>query len=358
LQCASEKKTKLQHMPAKRGVKAMAGTRRSRSASASAADSGDARGGAAAARPLVHQPSPPASEALPVRTLDAAAEPRAVVDAAPVRAEAAAQRSLQLPAEFPRVSRDVALQQLGALARLTHYQVPTETLVVLDRHVRTLRDVFGRPVDKSEVPNLALATTPGAGKTALLRYLQQTADTVRYGAELHSDTNWLAKGWGAPRSAAVKNAAQSVPALRHVFVGYATFKQGSDTSFDPTIDTEATIQRRCAWRILHDAGLVPEWSPSFDLDLAQAAKALRAKISAAKGCTPGEVAIVFLLDDVTDVAEGPRRVLLDAIAAWQQQELADARPSLFGVTGFMLFELGEPWVKCSRPIAALPLPPL
>jgi hypothetical protein len=141
-------------------------------------------------------------------------------------------------------------------------------------------------------------------------------------------------------------------------VGYATFKQGSDTSFDPSFDTEATIQRRCAWRILHDAGLVPEWSPSFDLDLARAAKALRAKISVAKGCTPDEIAVVFLLDDVTDVAEGPRRVLLDAIAAWQQQELADARPSLFGVTGFMLFHLGEPWVKCSRPIAALPLPPL
>jgi hypothetical protein len=270
---------------------------------------------------------------------------------------AATQRSFELPAEFPRVAPDVSLRQLGALARLKRFEVPTQTLEVLDRHVRTLRDVFARPVDKSEIPNLAVATTPGAGKTALLRYLQQTADTVRSGAELQSDTNWLAKGWNAPR-AGVSDVAQSVPALRQVFVGYATFKQGSDTSFDPLIDTEVTIQRRCAWRILHDAGLVPEWSPSFDLDLAQAAKALRAKISVAKGCTPGEVAIVFLLDDVTDVAEGPRRVLLDAIAAWQQQELADARPSLFGVTGFMLFHLGEPWVKCSRPIAALPLLPL
>jgi hypothetical protein len=96
----------------------------------------------------------------------------------------------------------------------------------------------------------------------------------------------------------------------------------------------------------------------LDLNFTQAAKALRAMISTANSCDPDEVAIVFLLDEVTNIPEGPRRVLLGALAAWQQQDLAEGRPSVFVVAGESLFELGEQWVKCSRPIAALPLPPL
>jgi hypothetical protein len=237
------------------------------------------------------------------------------------RAAAAAERSFN----FPRVAPDVALRQLGALVRLRRFEVPTWAQEEAERHVCTLRDVFGRSVDKSEVPNLVAAATPGAGKTTLLRYLQQIADTVRYGADLRSDTNWLARGWSAPR-ADVKSAPQSMPALRQVFVGFATFK-GADVNFDPSIDTEAAIERRCAWRILYDAGLAPEWTPNFDFDFHQAAKMLRAKISAAKGCESNEIAIVFLIDEVKSILEGPRYVLRDALAAWQKQELANTQLS-------------------------------
>jgi hypothetical protein len=267
-----------------------------------------------------------------------------------------AEAGFKVPSTFPRIAQDVALQQLGALVRFKRFEVPTETLEMLERHVHTLRGLFLRPVDKSNVPNLAVAATPGAGKTTLLRYLQQAADTVRYGAELQSNTNWLAKGWGAQR-ADVEDAVPSVPALRHVFVGFATFKgeESCDASF---FDTEATIECRCAWRILYDAGLAPKRPRNLDLNFTQAAKALRAMISTANSCDPDEVAIVFLLDEVTNIPEGPRRVLLGALAAWQQQDLAEGRPSVFVVAGESLFELGEQWVKCSRPIAALPLPPL
>jgi hypothetical protein len=275
------------------------------------------------------------------------------------RAADAARRPFELPAEFPHVAPNVALQQLGALAQSKRFEVPTRALEEVTRHVRTLRDLFGRPVDKSVIPNLVVTATGGSGKTTLLRYLQQTADTVRYGAELQSDTNWLAKGWNnTTRSGVEKAAAQSVPALRHVFVGFATFNQGADVMFDKFIDTEATIERRYARRILYDAGLAPRKAPNFDLDLTETAKALRAQISAAKGCEPDEVAIVFLLDGTTRITEGPRRVLLNAIAAWQQRDLADGRLSVSVVGGVSLFDMGDQWRKCSRPIAALQLLPL
>jgi hypothetical protein len=79
-------------------------------------------------------------------------------------------------------------------------------------------------------------------------------------------------------------------------------------------------------------------------------------ISAAKGCTPDEVAIVFLIDGTRVIfPEGPRRVLLDAIAAWQQRDLADGRCSVSVVGGPPLFD-----VACNhvRPTAALQLRPL
>jgi hypothetical protein len=244
------------------------------------------------------------------------------------RGAAAVQRPFELP------SRVVALEQLGALARSQRFEVPTQALKGVERYVRVLRDVFGTYLlARRSYPNLAVVATPGAGKTTLLRYLQQTADTVRYGADLQADTNWLAKSWSAPRppvnERSVGDPEPSVPKLRHVFVGYATFKQGSDTSFDPFADTNiyGMITRRCAWRILHDAGLASEWTPDLGLNLDQTAKALRAKIAAAKGCGPDEVAIVFLIDDVTDIPKGPRRVLLDSMTAWQQWDHSRGRLS-------------------------------
>jgi hypothetical protein len=98
---------------------------------------------------------------------------------AEVRAAAAGQRVLESPAEFPRVLRIVALQQLGALARSKRFEVPTQVLEDVERHVHTLRDLFGQRLDQSKIPNLAVAATAGAGKTTLLRYLQQTTDTFR-----------------------------------------------------------------------------------------------------------------------------------------------------------------------------------
>jgi hypothetical protein len=281
------------------------------------------------------------------------------------RAAAAAQRPFKLPAELPRVTPDVALHQLGTLVRSKRFEVPTRALEDAKRHVRTLRDLFGRSVEDQDsdpmiilpdIPNLVVAATAGAGKTTLLRYLQQSADTVRYGAELQADTNWVAKGYDTPRFGPGVGALyrdQYVPTLRHVFVGYATFKQGSDTSFDPSIDTEATIQRRCAWRILHDAGLAPDWSASFDIDFHKLAWMLRVTISAAKGCEPDEVAVVFLIDDVTNIPEDPRCVLLDAFADLQEWHVADGRLSFFIVAGLSLSEMAPCWST-----AALPLLPL
>jgi hypothetical protein len=274
------------------------------------------------------------------------------------RAESATGR---LPAEFPRIAPRVASQQLGGLVQLKRFEVPTQALEDVERHVRELRDVFRWPDDEIAIPDLVVAATAGAGKTTLLRYLQQTADTVRYGAELQSDTNWLARSWSAPRSRvrrSLKDATQSVPALRHVFVGFATFKQGSDTSFDPSTDTKNMIERRCAWRILHDAGLARKWTPSSGVDFTQAAKMLRAQISAVKRCPPNKVAIVFLIDDVTNIPEGPRRVLLNAIAAWQQGDLTGRYLSFFIVAGLSFFEVGDQWCKGSRPTAAPELLPL
>jgi hypothetical protein len=276
---------------------------------------------------------------------------------ATARAAAEAQRAFDLRASFPRVAPDVALQQLGALAQSKRFEVPTQTLEALKQHARTFRDVFGRSGYYSTFPGLAVAATPGAGKTALLRYLQQTADTVRYGADLQADTNWLAKGWNATRSD-VSDKAQSVPALRHVFVGYATFSQESDTSFDPSLDTAEMIKCRCAWRILYDAGLAPDWSLSYDpafnssvrIGIDEAAAMLRLTIGAAKGCTPDEVAIVFLIDDVTNIPDGPRAVLLDSVAGCRR---------LFSiVTGLSLFGVTQRGHKGLRPTAALQLLPL
>jgi hypothetical protein len=248
------------------------------------------------------------------------------------RAAAAAQRALT----FPRVAPDVALRQLGALPRLKHFEVPTRALEEAERHVCKFRDLFnelGERVTKWDVPHVVVVGSAGIGKTTLLRYLQQTADTVRYGAELRSDTNWVVKGWtSAPCSGAKKDAVQSpLPPLRHVFVGFATFKAGA-VRFNASIGAAAAVQRRCAWHLLYDAGFAPDWTPNFDLDLAQAAEMVRAKISAARDCTPDEVAIVFLIDEATRIPEDERRHLQYVIAEWQRQELAAGRLSLFIVS--------------------------
>jgi hypothetical protein len=269
------------------------------------------------------------------------------------KARVAAQPSSDAPAGFRLVAPDVALECLGELGSSKRFEVPTQALGEATRHVRTLRDLLGRPVDKSVIPNLVVAAPAGAGTTTLLRYLQQTADTVRYGAELQSDTNWLAKGWGA-----AGDASQSAPALRHVFVGFATFAPSTNEENDRLLDTEAMIERRCAWRILDDAGLAFRWTQNFCLDFAQTARMLRARISTAKGCEADEVAIVFLIDKVTNIPDGPRRILLDAIAAWQQQDLAAGRLSVSVAAGVSLFDVGDQWPKGSRSTAALPLRPL
>jgi hypothetical protein len=280
-----------------------------------------------------------------------------------LRAAAAAQRAFK----FPLVAPDVALRQLGALARLKRFEVPTRALEEAEQHVRQLRDLFSTDwvqVARREcgIPNLVVVARAGSGKTTLLRYLQQTADTVRYGAELQADTNWVSNGWtSAPCSGVIKDATRRVPSLRHVFVGFAAFK-GGDMSFNASVDTEAAIQRRCAWRLLYDAGLAPDWTSNFDLDLAQAAEMLRAKISAAKGCTPDEVAIVFLVDEVTNIPEGPRCALRDAIAAWQRWEFLDGHLS-FSVVSVSLSVGAEQlrsdeWFNCELPMAALSVCPL
>jgi hypothetical protein len=308
------------------------------------------------------------------------------------RAADAAPPPVELPAEFPPVARDVALKQLGDLARSMRYEAASGTVNVLEQHVRTLCGLLWDPVDKSKVPNLAVAATAGSGKTTLLRYLQQTADTVRYGAKLQADTNWLTKGWSAPRadvkcapSAAgdaaqavpvpseagdaaqavpvpseAGDAARTVPALRHVFVGFATFNQGGETLFKSTLDTHLAIERRCAWRILYDAGFASEWTDKFNHDLAQTAEALRSKITVAKSCAQEEVAIVFLIDEVTKIAdELAQRALLDCVAAWQQGEVAAGRPSVSVVAGLSLYGVGDQLVtKSQRRLTALPLPPL
>jgi hypothetical protein len=270
-------------------------------------------------------------------------------------AELAKARAAQA-VRFRRVAPDVALKELGELAVSKRFEVPTQALEEIGRHVRTLRDLTGtRLVHKDAIPSIVVAAAAGAGQTTLLRYLQQTADTVRYGAELQADTNWLVKGWAGTARCEVKAVVQSTSPLRHVFVGVATFS-GTFVNFEADIDTESAIERRCAWRILHDAGLVPDWIPSFGLDFTQAAKMLRATISAAKGCTPDEVAIVFLIDGTRAIfPEGPRRVLLDALAAWQQQDLSASRCSVSAVGGPPLFD-----VVCehSRPTVALQLLPL
>jgi hypothetical protein len=93
----------------------------------------------------------------------------------------------------------------------------------------------------------------------------------------------VTKGWaGTTRSAKEKGTAQSASPLRHVFAGFATFNEKGSTSFRADIDTESAIERRCAWRILYDVGLAPDWGPDFGLDFTQVAKTLRATISAAK----------------------------------------------------------------------------
>jgi hypothetical protein len=182
--------------------------------------------------------------------------------------------SLDWPAGFRPVGSDVARKQLGAFARSRHFEVPTRALEEVERHVRTLRELFGmRHVTKSAIPNLVVAAAAGAGQTTLLRYLQQTADTVRNGAELQADTNWVVKGWGTASFGKEKDAStQLASPLRHVFVGFATFNDAEDVSFEAEADTESGIERRCAWRILHDAGLVPKWTPNFGLGFTQAAE--------------------------------------------------------------------------------------
>jgi hypothetical protein len=133
-------------------------------------------------------------------------------------------------------------------------------------------------------------------------------------------------------------------------------------SFNASIDTEAAIQRRCAWRVLYDAGLAHDWTSDFDLNLAKAAEMLRAKISAAKGCTPDEVAVVFLVDEVTNIPEGPRCVLWDAIASWQRQDILDGHLSFSVVSvsrsvGTERLRSDE-WYNCELPMVAISVCPL
>jgi hypothetical protein len=276
-------------------------------------------------------------------------------------AQAAMATPFKLAAEFRRVAPDAARKQLGPLAESKYFEVPAATLESLELHVRALRAFVGKSFDKGAVPNLAVAATAGGGKTTLLRYLQQKADTVRYGAELQTDTNWLMKAWNAPCSA---DSTDSKPELRHAFVGFANFSPGSPerydhTQFDSTLDTTEMIEHRCVWRILFEAGLARRWNPDFRLTFRQAAEVLRAKISTAHGCMPEKVGVVFLIDDPTRILnDGARSRLLDKIAGWQQDELANGHLAV-SIVGLPLFAVNDQWITMTqRQFTALPLPPL
>jgi hypothetical protein len=133
-------------------------------------------------------------------------------------------------------------------------------------------------------------------------------------------------------------------------------------SFNASKDTEAAIQRRCAWRVLYDAGLAHDWTSDFHLNLAKAAEMLRAKISAAKGCTPDEVAVVFLIDEMSRLPEhGLRWDLRHAIGVWQHQELAEGRLSFSVVAASLSVATDwgrDLWCDCELPVTELCTMPL